>query len=125
MNETNNIDFSIVVPFYNKEKTIGRCIASLVSQDYPKEKYEIIFVNNNSTDASCDIVTRYPVVKLLHEHKQGAYIARNKGILNAKGIFIAFTDADTEVRKDWLSNIHKSISKNNYDEGGNSEISDP
>ena len=110
-----NIDFSIIVPFYNKEKTLEACIQSLLAQEYPAGKYEIICVNNNSTDSSCLVVNRYPAIKLIHEKKQGAYAARNAGILESKGALIVFTDADVEVRKNWLSSINLAISKNGYD----------
>ncbi|MFC1514909.1 glycosyltransferase [Candidatus Omnitrophota bacterium] len=105
------VTFSIVVPFYNTEKTIEACISSLVGQDYPKDKFEIIFVNNNSTDASCAIVARHPEVRLLHEGRQGAYAARNAGIIRAKGSFIVFTDADAQARRDWLGNIAAVLKK--------------
>lgn len=110
-----NIEFSIVVPFYNKEKSIDACIQSLLTQEYPAERYEIICVNNNSTDSSCSLVSRYPGVKLIHEKRQGAYAARNAGILQSKGAFIVFTDADAKVADSWLRNINFEINKNNYD----------
>src|SRR3989338_8315260 len=97
-----NIEFSIVVPFYNKEKSIDACIQSLLTQEYPAERYEIICVNNNSTDNSFSLVNKYPSVKLIHEKRQGAYAARNVGILQSKGAFIVFTDADAKVTDSWL-----------------------
>lgn len=110
-----NVEFSIVVPFYNKEKSLDACIRSLLTQEYPAERYEIICVNNNSTDNSCSLVNKYPSVKLIHEKRQGAYAARNAGILQSKGAFIVFTDADAKVMDSWLRNIHFEINKNNYD----------
>lgn len=107
--------FSIIVPFYNKEESLEACLKSLIAQDFPKDNYEIIAVNNNSTDGSISIIKPYPSVKLIHESQQGVYIARNAGITQAKGEFIALTDADVEVSRDWLSNIYRLISNNNYD----------
>lgn len=108
--------FSIIITFYNKEKTIEACIKALLSQDFPEDRYEIIAVNNNSTDKSISIVQRYPQVKLIHEkYHQNAYASRNTGIKNAAGHIIAFTDADTEIPENWLSNIYTSINKDNYD----------
>lgn len=109
------IDFSVVVPFCNNEKTLEACIRSLLAQEYPVEGYEIICVNNNSTDNSCLLVNRYPGVKLIHEKRQGAYAARNAGILESRGAFIVFTDADVKVKDSWLRNIYFEINKNNYD----------
>lgn len=102
------IEVSIVVPVYNGERTIDRCIKSLLQLDYPKEKYEIIIVNNNSTDNTVKIVKEYPV-KLLHEKKQSSYAARNLGITHAKGDIIAFTDADCMADKDWLKYLIRNF----------------
>ncbi len=96
---------SIVVPFYNEEKTIERCIRSLLELDYPERDYEILLVNNNSTDGSVDIVKKYPRVRLLHETQQGDFAARNLGLAEATGEIIAFTDSDTAPFADWLQQI--------------------
>lgn len=96
---------SIIVPVYNGERTIGACLDSLVSQDYPPDSYEIIIVNNNSTDKSCDIIREYPVT-LLHERGiQTSYAARNRGISAARGEIVAFTDADCIAASDWLREL--------------------
>jgi glycosyltransferase involved in cell wall biosynthesis len=109
------IDFSIIVPFFNKEKTIEACIKGFLDQDYPKDKYEIICVDNNSVDRSCSIVDKYPSVILIQEKAQGAYVARNAGILKSKGTFLVFADADVKTPENWLSNIHFAFSKENFD----------
>jgi glycosyltransferase involved in cell wall biosynthesis len=107
--------FSIIIPFYNKERTIKACLESLDAQDFPKDNYEIITVNNNSTDGSISIIEQYPSIKLIHENQQGVYIARNTGIREARGVFAVFTDADVEVTHDWLSNIYSLIKRYDYD----------
>jgi len=109
------MDFSVIVPVYNKEKIMEACIGSLLGQDYPKDKYEIIIVDNNSTDGSRSIIAKYPCVKLVCEKDQRAYAARNAGIRQAKGAVIAFTDADVEVKSDWLKNMRLQMDKNAYD----------
>jgi len=96
---------SVVVPLYNVERYIDACIEGLLTQKFPCVHYEIIMVNNNSTDASAQIVQRYPKIKLLNEQKQGAYAARNRGIKEAKGEIIAFTDPDCVPKEDWLQQI--------------------
>jgi glycosyltransferase involved in cell wall biosynthesis len=103
------MDISVIIPFHNEEKYIEKCIHSLLSQDYPKDKYEIIMISNNSTDRSEKIVKGYPAIKLLYEHKPGAFASRNRAIIEAKGKIIAFTDADCIANIDWLSNIYKYL----------------
>lgn len=99
----NNLFFvSVIVPAYNSEKTIGKCIDSLLAQNYPKNKYEIIIVDNNSSDLTVDIIKKYPV-KIIYEKKyQSAYAARNAGIKVAQGSIIAFTDSDCAADKNWI-----------------------
>ncbi len=95
---------SVVVPAYNAEKYIGRAIESLLGQSYPKEKTELIFVNNNSSDKTAEVIKSYPVVYLEKNDKQSSYAARNKGIKHSNSEMIAFTDADCIADKDWLKN---------------------
>jgi len=108
-NEGGELPFvSIVIPFYNAQPSLEKCIRSLLNLNYPREKYETILVNDCSTDGSVGIANRfaelYPNnIKLINiEKKSGPAKARNKGILQAKGEIIAFTDADCFVHQDWL-----------------------
>lgn len=103
------INISVIVPFYNSERYIAGCIEGLLSQRYPMECYEIIMVNNNSTDNSAKIIERYPHVKIVSEQKQGAYSARNRGVKEAKGEIIAFTDPDCVPSNDWLKEIESAM----------------
>lgn len=96
---------SIVVPFHNEEKTIERCIQSLLALDYPEHDYEILMVDNNSTDSSVAIVEKYSQVRLLRETRQGDFAARNLGLAQSTGEVIAFTDSDTAPFADWLRQI--------------------
>jgi glycosyltransferase involved in cell wall biosynthesis len=101
---------SVIVPVFNSEKYIEQCIHALLDQDYPKDSYEIIMVDNNSTDMSARIISRYPSIRLLQEPVQSAYPARNRGIRFAKGDVIAFTDPDCRPYPQWLSSIASAIS---------------
>lgn len=98
---------SVVVPVYNDPDGIETTLRSLVSQDYPVERYEIIAVDNDSTDDTNERITRfveeYPNVEChveREEHSPGA--ARNRGIEAARGELLAFLDADMHVDDDWL-----------------------
>ena len=96
---------SVIVPVFNGAATIESCVQSLLAQDYPRERHEIIVVDNNSSDETAAIVTRYPV-RLVHErHKQSSYAARNRGVQEAQGEWLAFTDADCIVDSGWLSRL--------------------
>jgi cellulose synthase/poly-beta-1,6-N-acetylglucosamine synthase-like glycosyltransferase len=92
---------SIIIPVHNGRDTIDQCIESLLSQEYPHDSYEIIVVDNNSNDNTSQVVKSYPV-KLLFEKKQSAYAARNTGVRQARGDFVAFTDADCVTDPKWL-----------------------
>jgi len=102
-------NISVVVPFHNVEAYIEDCIEALLSQTYPRDCYEIIMVDNNSTDRSAEIAGRYPHIRLLRESKAGAYAARNRGIAEASGAIIALTDSDCAPRADWLERIAEAM----------------
>jgi len=99
------MDISVIVPVFNTATYLKHCIDALETQDYPRDKYEIIMVDNNSTDGSDQIAAGYPAVRLLRESKQGSYAARNRGISEAAGSIIAFTDSDCAPMPDWLKGI--------------------
>ncbi len=93
---------SIIVPIYNGAHIIGRLIDSIQQVDYPADRYEILVVDNNSTDALAGALAPYSV-RLLHEREiQSSYAARNLGIRQASGEILAFTDADCRVHPQWL-----------------------
>lgn len=93
---------TIVVPVYNGEENIENCIKSLLNQKYPKENLEIIIVDNNSTDNTAEIIKRYPV-KYLAEIKQGVCYARNRGLKEATGDLLAYTDSDCIADENWIA----------------------
>jgi len=93
---------SVIIPVYNDSGRIGKTINALLQQDYPEELYEIIVVDNGSTDNSKSIVSSFPV-KLIEESTcKGSYAARNKGLSVAKGKIIAFTDSDCVPSQGWI-----------------------
>ncbi|MBU0477489.1 glycosyltransferase [bacterium] len=99
----NNLPFvSVIVPVYNGEKIIEGCIESLLDQDYPRDKYELIVVDNNSRDKTAQIIRRYPVRYIVEDKIRTSYAARNEGIRYAKGEILAFIDADCIAFKNWI-----------------------
>jgi len=95
---------SVIVPAFNEEKTIGKTIQSLLNLNYPKNKLEIIVVNDESTDNTVNVVKRFKGVKLIHNNHQGfgKASAVNVGIRIAKGKIFGVLDADSEVSKNSL-----------------------
>ena len=98
-------DVSVIVPFFNAEPYIERCIQGLLGQRFAADRFEILMVDNNSTDAGAEIVARHPSVALLREGKQGAYAARNRALREARGRVLVFTDPDCVPHPDWLSQL--------------------
>ncbi len=111
---TNQISYpfvSVIVPVYNDAQRIGKCIESLLNQTYPREKYEILIIDNGSTDETRDVVKKYPVTLLIEDKIQSSYGARNKGIKNVQGEVIAFTDSDCIPADEWIENGVANLSK--------------
>lgn len=103
--------FSVIIPFFNEERYIERCIKALLDQNFDKREYEIIFVDNGSTDKSCEIVKQFSKVGLLYNYVNYDYACRNRGLEIARGDIIACTDADSTVSMDWLSRIYEGMER--------------
>ena len=99
---------SIIVPVYNVEKYLPRCIESIKNQTY--KDYEVIFVNDGTTDASLQIIEEYAKrdsrVRILTQSNQGLSMARNNGLLIAKGEYIFFLDSDDAIHPQCLEILH-------------------
>jgi GT2 family glycosyltransferase len=101
---------SVVVPFYNSGDVLGACLDALLSQNISRDQYEIIAVDDGSTDGSAE-VARGKGVKLLQQENRGAPAARNTGIEAAAGEWIAFTDADCVPSRGWLRALLAAVDK--------------
>src|SRR5689334_12775424 len=93
---------SVIVPVWNDEKRIGLCIEALRDQSLRSDLFEIIIVDNGSTDSTASVVAQYADVILLDEPRPGSYAARNTGLARARGEYVAFTDSDCTPEADWL-----------------------
>jgi len=109
-----NIPFvSVVIPFRNNGKDASECIKSLLNQTYPKNKYELILVNNNSNDKSEKLIEPYlDKLILVDEKKIGRASARNRGISVSKGEIIALIDSDCIADEDWVKKLASSFESN-------------
>lgn len=97
---------SVIVPARNAEKVVEDCVRSLLELDYPRDRLELIVVDNDSRDGTAEVVRRISdSIRLLHEPRRGASAARNAGIRQARGDVVAFTDADCVVDPAWLRRL--------------------
>ncbi len=94
---------SIIVPAFNAASSLPQCLESLLALEYPATRFEIVVVDNGSTDESAEIIRRFPVTCVQECSVRNAYVARNRGIRRAAGQVLAFTDSDCVVDAHWLS----------------------
>ena len=101
--ETQTPDVSVIIPTYNRIAMLEEALASVTSQDFDGV-VEIIVIDDNSQDGTSEIVSqKYPDVHLISlQENVGAYVARNKAVLEAKGKYIAFLDSDDFWEKNYL-----------------------
>ncbi len=107
---------SIIIPVYNTEKYVEKCMKSVLNQTY--KNIEIIIVDDGSTDSSgqiCDTFLSDDRVKVFHQIHKGTSCARNYGIEMAKGDFICFIDSDDYVEKDYIQILYDLITRYDTD----------
>ena len=102
---------SVITPAYNEEKSIGKCLESILNQDY-KEEMEIIAVNDGSSDRTAEIISKYPVKLLDLKVNGGKANALNKAIEIAKGDILIFTDSDSYMAPNAVSSLVKCLNEN-------------
>lgn len=100
-----NPQISVIIPAYNAEETIAQCLKSLEQQTVSRERYEIIVVDDGSSDGTKCQVSAFPDVLLFSQPNAGPAAARNLGGRHARGGTILFTDADCVPAKDWIECI--------------------
>lgn len=110
---------SIIVPVYNVDKYVSKCLDSLLNQDIPKNEYEIIIINDGSTDGSATIVESYiqqhTNLKLFSQKNKGLGAARNAGISHSIGKFIQFIDSDDYLESNVLQSLVNKMELENLD----------
>lgn len=110
---------TVIIPLYNTEQYIERCIISAENQDIPKEAYELIVVNDGSTDNGREIVlnlkNKYPNIQFIEQKNQGLGATRNNGLKYAKGKYVMYLDSDDFIEENCLSRLIEISESNNLD----------
>lgn len=94
---------SIIIPAYNEERYLARCLNSVALQVV--QPFEVLVIDNNSTDQTVKIAERYPFARVVREQKQGRVYARNAGFEAARGDIFARIDADAVLPEHWIAHI--------------------
>lgn len=112
-----NPAISVVVPIYNQEKYLGKCIQSVLSQSF--RDFEVILVNDGSTDRSLEICQKYAQkdkrVSIINKSNEGVTFARRDGLLQAKGKYVCFVDSDDYLDPYALEILHTIASQHHVD----------
>lgn len=112
-----NIKISVILPIYNGEKFLKRCITSIISQEY--KNLELILINDGSTDETRQICEEYKSIdsriKLINKKNEGVSKARNSGLEIATGKYVAFIDSDDWLEKETYGNAIKKMEEKNID----------
>ncbi|HAR97084.1 MAG TPA: glycosyl transferase [Deltaproteobacteria bacterium] len=106
---------SVIVPAYNAERMIEGLVNSLLCSDYPRDRFEVIVVDNGSRDTTRRIVEGLPVILLEENEIQSSYAARNRGLMASRGEIVAFTDADCRVDPDWIGEGVRALETHSAD----------
>ena len=108
---------SVIIPVYNAQDGIKRCVDSLLNQSF--KNFEIILLNDGSKDNSLNILKEYELkysfVRVIDKQNEGVAVTRNKGILLAEGEYIMFMDNDDFVDSDYIETFYQAIHEKNLD----------
>jgi len=96
---------SVIIPSFNAEKTISACLSALLDQTFSPSEYEIIVVDDGSTDGTSDAVMEFNDVKLVRQKNRGPAAARNTGVERAAGDLVLFTDSDCIPERNWIEQM--------------------
>lgn len=112
-------DFSIIVPVYNAQAYLNNCIDSLINQKNVECRYELVLVNDGSSDKSLEILSQYSKdynnIVVVNQKNQGVAAARNAGIRNSSGRYVLFVDSDDWLEDNTISEMHRWSEHDNPD----------
>src|SRR5206468_11715110 len=99
---------SIIVPAHNEELYLADCLMSVameIKANHDRGPFEVIVVNNASTDRTAEIAARFPGVRVAYEPRKGLTRARQRGLVEAQGQILAYVDADTRMPSGWVRQV--------------------
>ena len=106
---------SVIIPTYNRKSWLLECLKTLREQTYTRAAYEIIVVDDGSTDGTSEVLSQSKDLTMLRQPNKGPAAARNKGLSIARGEIIAFTDDDCLLSKDWIEQGVKALEQRKLD----------
>ena len=110
---------SVIIPAYNIEDLLEKCVDSVAAQDYPRELLQIIIVDDGSTDKTPyiadELARKYQNVQVIHKKNGGSSSARNAGIEAATGDYLGFVDSDDYISGIMYSTMMEAAIRNNAD----------
>ena len=104
---------TVCIPVHQGEGVIADCLDAVFHQTFPADQYEVVVINNGSTDRTAEVVSKYPV-RVADEPRRGVGFARNACVAHARGDLLAFTDADCIADREWLERL---VARFDGDEG--------
>jgi GT2 family glycosyltransferase len=106
------LDFSIVVPTRNRPVQLAACLSALAKQDYPRDRYEVVIVDDGSSPPAAAVASSFQdriALALLYQQNAGPAAARNRGAAHARGTWLAFTDDDCLPDSTWLRSLATAL----------------
>jgi len=121
------IEVSVVIPTYNRKEKLTKVLKALAIQNFPKEKYEVIVVDDGGSQNILSVINNFPGIniKYIYQQRSGPGTARNTGIRISQGEIICFTDDDCIPDRTWLEQYYKIFINSNYKYkiiGGKTEV---
>ena len=108
---------SVIVPIFNTEKYLRRCVDSVLTQTYPN--LELILINDGSTDSSGELIDQIAMmdarVRVVHQVNSGVSVARNNGVLISNGDYVYFLDSDDWLEREMIESCVRAINENELD----------
>jgi glycosyltransferase involved in cell wall biosynthesis len=120
------MDVSVIIPVRNNLVGLKSCLTALHRQTYPADKFEVIVVDNDSTESLEKLHSEFPRVRWLYETAPSSYAARNRGLEHTQGKIVAFTDSDCLPALDWIERgVAALTGRHGTIIGGNVSLLDP